>query len=374
MRRFNWLIVVLLAAGTVGAEDWPTFHRDNSRSGIGAEALAGLPSSAWATALDPESVDASPAVVGGRVYAGTAGGSICALSADTGAVVWRTSLGGAVVSSPSVAGGLVVAGSADRCVYALDAVDGKVRWRVRTRGPVVSSPLVVNDLVYCGSMDGRFRCLRLATGETVWQTTEGGGISGAAAEAEGIVYYGDEAGHLLARRAADGKLVWGQQVQGLVVASPVVRGNMLIVPVMSATALSPPKTDCLMVCDRATGRQIWAHSKQSSVLHTPVADDTYVYFATVSGYLSDTELWACRLTDGLVLWKIRLAGVADSSPLLTGTWLVFGNHDGNLYLVDKATGRVGGTVPVGAKMHSSPALSGGRLFIGAQDGKLHCLR
>lgn len=374
MRPLNWLIVVLLAAGAVGADDWPTFHRDNSRSGLSADSLAGTPTPGWATVLDPESVDASPAVVGGRVYVGTAGGSICALAADTGAVVWRTTVGGAVVSSPSVAGGLVVVGSADRCLYALDAAEGKVRWRVRTRGPVVASPLVVGNLVYCGSMDGRFRCLRLATGETVWQTTDGGGISGGAAEADGIIYYGDEAGHILARQAADGKRVWGQQVQGSVVASPVVRGNMLIVPVMSATALSPPKTDCLMVCDRATGRQIWAHSKQSSVLHTPVADDTYVYFATVSGYLSDTEFWACRLADGLVLWKIRLAGVADSSPLLTGTWLVFGNHDGSLYLVDKATGRVAGTVPVGAKMYSSPALSGGRLFIGAQDGRLHCLQ
>jgi outer membrane protein assembly factor BamB len=128
------------------------------------------------------------------------------------------------------------------------------------------------------------------------------------------------------------------------------------------------------VLDRATGRMRWAFSRDSSVMHTPIADGSAVYFATVTGYLSDTELLACRLSDGEVLWKLHLGGVADSSPALVGHWLVFGNHDGQLYVVDAGSGKVLHTVRIGARMFASPAISGGRVFIGAQDGRLHCLK
>ena len=157
-------------------------------------------------------------------------------------------------------------------------------------------------------------------------------------------------------------------------AAPTIRGARLIVPVMSGTALSPPPTPCLTVLDTTSGAQLWAVVKGSSVLQTPVADEQYVYFATVSGYLSDTELFACRLEDGAEVWKRRLGGVADCSPVLAGDSLLFGTHDRNFYVVDKASGVIAQTLPLGGKMYSSPALSGGAIYIGAQDGKLYCLR
>ena len=145
-------------------------------------------------------------------------------------------------------------------------------------------------------------------------------------------------------------------------------------PVMSATALSPPKTDCLAVCDRATGELVWSFARASSVVQTPLTDGTNVYFATVSGYLSETELFACRLSDGAPVWKTKLPAVADSSPLLSGGRLVFGLHDGNLHVVEASSGDEVAAVPLDTRVFSSPVLSGGRLFIGAQDGKLHCLK
>lgn len=376
MKRFlPPLSLLLLVAVAAGAEDWPTFHRDAARSGVSAEAWTKATLQvAWAAAVDEESVDASPAAVGDRVYVGTACGAVVCLNAGDGAIVWRSPTGGAVMSSPAVADGRVFVGSADRCLYGFSAADGKQLWQVRTRGAVVASPLALGERVYCGSMDGTFRCVNAADGREVWRQREPGAISASAASAGDLVYYGDEAGNVIARAAADGKQAWTMKVAGGIVAAPSVAGERLIVPVMSPTALSPPKIDCLLVLDRQTGNRVWAFANGSSVLHTPLTDGTNVYFAIVSGYLSDTQLLAHNLQNGAEVWKRQLGGVADSSPALAGEMLLFGNHDGNFYLVRKSTGMIAQAVPMGGKAFSSPAIANGSVYIGVQGGKVVCLR
>jgi len=374
--RTVWLLpVFLLCLSPLRAEDWPTFHRDAARSGVSGEAWRpGSLQVAWAASVDEESVDASPAVVGDRVYVGTATGGVVCLNAADGAVVWRARTGGAVMSSPAVVEGRVFVGSADRCLYAFSATDGKLLWRARTRGAVVASPLCLAGRVYCGSMDGTFRCVNAADGTEVWRARELGAVSASAAAAGDLVYYGDEAGHIIARNAADGKLSWSVTVAGGVVAAPCVAGERLLVPVMSPTALSPPNIRCLLALDRHSGNELWSVVKGSSVMHTPTCDGQRVYFATVSGYLSDTELFACRLEDGAEVWKRRLGGVADSSPILAGEVLLFGNDDANFYVVQTSTGAIAETLPLEGKMFSSPAIANGSVYIGAQGGKVYCLR
>ncbi|MCE5238176.1 PQQ-binding-like beta-propeller repeat protein [bacterium] len=369
------LSLMLLAITPLPAEDWPTLHRDGARSGVSGETWAPRNLQvAWSVAADEESVDASPAVVGGRVFVGTAGGAVVCLSAADGAIVWRAQTGGAVMSSPAVAGDRLFVGSADRCLYAFSLADGKRLWTVRTRGAVVASPLVVGDRVYCGSMDGTFRCLSAADGKELWRTREQGGVSAGAASAGDLVYLGDEAGNVVARAGSDGKAAWSTKVAGGIVAAPCVVGEQLIVPVMSPTALSPPEIRCLLVLDRHTGNEVWSCKRASSVMHTPVCDGTNVYFAVVSGYLSDTELLALRLSDGVEMWKRRLGGVADSSPVLAGGVLLLGTHDANFCVVDKDTGTITQALAMEGKMFSSPALVDGHLYIGVQGGRVVCLK
>lgn len=367
-------IGLCLLVSVAGAEDWPTFHRDPQRTGVSGEPWTPHDLSvAWSTPVDAESVDASPAVVAGRVYVGTATGKLVCLGAQ-GEKVWEYATGGAVLSAPTVTDGLVIAGSADRCLYALEATTGKLVWRVKTRRPVVAPPLCAEGRVYVGGVDGVFRCVETRSGKLLWEAREAGEISGGAALGEKLVYYGDERGNVSCRATADGTLQWTVKLAGGIVASPLLAAGKLIVPVMSDTALSPPPTPCVTVLDPTNGQQLWALTRGSSVLHTPVTDGTNVYFATVSGYLSDTELLACRLEDGTEVWKRRLGGVLDSSPLLAGGVLIFGNHDRNLYCVETTSGTVQQALGLDAKLFASPALSGGALYIGAQDGKVYCLR
>ncbi len=74
----------------LSAADWPTYGHDARRSGAapGVPAPSGL-HVAWRRHLDG-AVYAQPLVIGGLVVAATEGGSIYALDAQSGTVVWRT--------------------------------------------------------------------------------------------------------------------------------------------------------------------------------------------------------------------------------------------------------------------------------------------
>jgi polyvinyl alcohol dehydrogenase (cytochrome) len=77
----------------VGAGDWPTYHRDNARTGVAGQ-LAPLSTlrRAWQTRLDG-AVYGQPLVIGERVIAATESNTVYALAAADGHVLWSVSLG-----------------------------------------------------------------------------------------------------------------------------------------------------------------------------------------------------------------------------------------------------------------------------------------
>src|SRR5947207_9218388 len=89
-------VVSLGPAGSVaalGKDDWPTYHRDNERSGVAPDFPAPHAlSKAWTTRLDG-AVYGQPLVVGDTVFAATEHDTVYALAADTGQIRWQTHVG-----------------------------------------------------------------------------------------------------------------------------------------------------------------------------------------------------------------------------------------------------------------------------------------
>jgi polyvinyl alcohol dehydrogenase (cytochrome) len=78
------------------AADWPTYHRDNARSGVGpAQPAATKLTAAWRAKLDG-AVYGQPLVVAGRVLAATENDTVYALDPSNGAVIWSRHVGTAV--------------------------------------------------------------------------------------------------------------------------------------------------------------------------------------------------------------------------------------------------------------------------------------
>lgn len=79
--------------------DWPQYHRNSGRTGLGPSTPAlTSPAPAWTAHLDA-AVYASPLIVAGHVLAATENNTVYALDLFTGSVVWKTNLGAPVDAS-----------------------------------------------------------------------------------------------------------------------------------------------------------------------------------------------------------------------------------------------------------------------------------
>jgi len=171
--------------------DWPTYRGDAARSGSSATTVPAELKRAWQTELGGKL--SPPVIAGGKLFvAAVDAGTVHALDAGTGKLVWSFTAGGRVDSPPTIWHDRVLFGSADGCVYCLRADDGALAWRFRAAPedrrhfafeqiesvwPVHGSVLVQNDTVYCVAgrsmfLDGGLRMLRLnpASGEKISET------------------------------------------------------------------------------------------------------------------------------------------------------------------------------------------------------------
>ena len=194
--------------------DWAAFHRNAAHvsATFGDPAVtvanAGSLSQRWQftaqAATEPNqparAFDASPTVVGNRVYIGSRTGMFYALNATTGAVVWQKQLdwgsaeycpakgivGTATVMPDPVDGVLTVYAPGAHFLYALNAATGAQRWK-RSIGPNTaagnglyfnwSSPTVAGGRVFmglaanCGDRPIRAGVVALNQHTGAWQNT-----------------------------------------------------------------------------------------------------------------------------------------------------------------------------------------------------------
>jgi polyvinyl alcohol dehydrogenase (cytochrome) len=121
------------AAGSAGpAAEWPTYHRDDARTGLAPAGPApDALTVAWRARLDG-AVYGQPLVVGGLVLAATEGDSVYGLDPDTGAVRWRTNLGTPVPRSALPCGNIDPLGITGTMAY--DQATGRVFAVAETTG------------------------------------------------------------------------------------------------------------------------------------------------------------------------------------------------------------------------------------------------
>ncbi|MDP6356405.1 MAG: PQQ-binding-like beta-propeller repeat protein [Planctomycetota bacterium] len=137
---------------------WPTYMRDNSRTGISQETLKlplqlkwiyrarHAPRPAWPPPAKQDfwhkKTDLKPRVIYDRafhvvtvnddlIFGSSADDSVHCLDASTGKPRWTFYAEGPIRLAPTIAGDKVLFGSDDGCVYCLNRADGALRWRTR---------------------------------------------------------------------------------------------------------------------------------------------------------------------------------------------------------------------------------------------------
>jgi outer membrane protein assembly factor BamB len=163
-------------------------------------------------------VNSNEVVACGVVYIGSTNGTLYALDAHTGHILWTGPTGGEV-SSPAIWRGQVFVGSSAGLLYAFDssgcgsAVCAPL-WVGDPGVSTASSPAIAYGRVFIGGTDGNLYAFS-ATGcgaftcTEIWAAATGGSIGGGPAIAHGIVYTGSSFTNAIYAFDADtGALLW----------------------------------------------------------------------------------------------------------------------------------------------------------------------
>lgn len=195
------------------------------------------------------------------------------------------------------------------------------RWHRRiSEAGFEATPVIADGTIYVGDLDGTLHAIAMADGSDVWKNADAIGYTAAAAVSDTVVVAGD----------IDG----------------VVRA-----------------------LDRTDGRIRWKHERQGEISGGPTileANDEWPQRVIVGS--QDASLVCLAAASGKLLWSHTIADQIRCSPTVAGDRLFVAGCDGRLHVIDAASGRPTGEVPIDGPTGTTPAAYGGRVFFGSEGG------
>jgi len=235
---------------------------------------------------------------GGFLFIGTHSGHVLALDPETGARIWDTPVGGAVLAAPGYQNGRVLVGSFDGHVVALDGADGHRLWSHDTGAPVTGTPAPEGDVVVVGSRSYDLYGLDVATGDMRWDHYLWFSWVESSARTEGgIAYVGSsDASRIYAVQAASGDLKWECDDHGISWGRPVITEARVYAAVRYSPSIETHEGGLLAI-DRESGEVAWRYpnDRPAGATHrgfgaSPAADSRRVYVGGLDGIVYAFEL------------------------------------------------------------------------------------
>jgi outer membrane protein assembly factor BamB len=353
--------VLLLGAAGARAQDWPQWRGPNRDSKVtGFTAPATWPkelTQKWQVTVGLG--DASPALVGDRLYTFTRKGNdevVTCLEASDGKVVWQKKYAAAAVtgpasrhpgprSSPAVAEGKVCTLGVAGVLSCLDAANGKVLWQHDSKAwPMfftASSPLIVDGkcVAYLGGRGkGEVVAYDLNSGAETWKWSGDAPAYGSpvvmTVDSVKQVVTLTEKG-LVGINAADGKLLWRAKFSAQYNSgTPVVDGQTVIVSGPAGRRGGGGGTAAFKIEKQGDGfaaREVWHKDQAAAMYNTPVLKNGLLYgLAPGRGGRGPTNLFCMNAQTGAVIWKDSSQHGECGEVLDAGSVLLALSSDGNL--------------------------------------------
>ena len=370
---------------------WSTFRGGKNRTGH-LDTLSGPTTGTPAWVFkdeEPMAVDfsSSPAIVGNRLYIGSAHGSIFSLGGATYCIdtesqkiLWRHTSPTPIFSSPAVAGGRVYIGEgyhhdSDCHLRCLDARTGEQMWSFPTTSHVESTPFIhQGKLYFTAGADGVY-CIDALEGEHIWHYPAVHADMSPVLHKDKVYFgtgYGDY--RIYAVDAQTGAEVWSKQMPYSVWGSPSAEENRVFFGLGRGnfSESAPIPAGKVVALDTETGDILWEHEAEDAVLTAIAIQNGYVTFGSRDGYV-----YSLQSTDGKLNWKTDLGGPVVSSPAVTMDTIYAATKDGYIYALSTDTGKVHWEFDTriinrNIDLYSSPAVANGLLYIGSSDRYIFC--
>ncbi len=152
-----------------------------------------------------------PTILDNVIYQGFSDGSVVALSANRGQLIWESTLNrntkfkdidATIVADKDT----LYVNSYDDRMYALDKKDGKVVWSSSLSGGA-SAPFLAGEKLYYSTSSGELYCLNKETGQVIWKNLTLKGVATDPITYKGLLVIGESLGSLKFFNMLTGELV-----------------------------------------------------------------------------------------------------------------------------------------------------------------------
>jgi len=189
------------------------------------------------------------------------------------------------------------------------------------------------------------------------------------------LYLIDDGGTAKAIDKRNGHVRWQHKLGTLAAASPGIdiRDKLVFIPVLS-NAGSSPGNGQLAALSMKNGRVVWSFPVSAGTESSPMVAGGTVYFGDQAGNVT-----ALRASDGHLLWVYHASGPVKGGPSLSDGTLYFGDYAGRAYALSAADGHQIWAVSTegtrfgfgSGNFYSSPAVAFGRVYMGNTDGRVY---
>jgi outer membrane protein assembly factor BamB len=262
-------------------------------------------------------IESSPAIDGGRAYLGTDDGELVAVDVALGKEAFRVKLGQLVRSAPLVASGKVIVGVVEGksagSLVALDAAKGKVLWKCRLAA-VFSSPTLAGTRVLVGSDDGSVHAVDLEKGSLAWSRPMGAKVRATPSVAGERAIVADFGGRVAALGVADGAPTWTAELGHPVYSSPALGSGLAVLGCNEGH---------VHAIDAATGVVRFEVATRGPVVASAVALGERFLAASTDG-----EVYLLGATGEVLQHELISRAGLQSSPALAADLLLLGSGAG----------------------------------------------
>ncbi len=213
-----------------------------------------------------------------------------------------------------------------------------------------------------------------------WRYTDGGLLEFPPVIYQTTLYLVDDNGWVKAINSMNGHQRWARRLGTLAAASPAVavKRRLVLVPLLSTNRTGgqkqSPGAGRFVAVSMKTGRVVWSHAVPPGTESSPIVHGPTVYFGDQGG-----TMYALRIRDGHVDWTYQARGAIKGGPALAGGVLYFGDYSGHAYALNAANGHEIWSVGTNGahfgfgsgQFYSSPAVAFGRVYMGNTDGRVY---
>jgi len=181
------------------------------------------------------------------------------------------------------------------------------------------------------------------------------------------LYFMDDNSTVNKVNAKTGKRYWRTRVGMLSAATPAldVKDKLLFVPILSTTGDSIGSVNGEFVAmSMKKGTIKWKFPVPSGTESSPIVWGNNVYFGDQGGTVYDLNV-----NTGKVVWSFPTGGAEKGGPTLDHGVLFFGNYAGQLFAVNATTGKeIWESNVSGGTIYASPTVAFDRVYVGSTNG------